>query len=288
MSFRAVDAGGKSFALLGQGRGLTARYRFENMLQLESNLIAIRVRGQVIEDSLRRLCKDLIDTSICFTNLCAEDKALGPAAQTFKAACASVGSEGFASGTLEQIRDMLQLKLFEPVRANLEVIQEIKARARARDAMRKRLPKSGGLEDVDLAKITSRLFDELSALRQHRMDFIRGPFEALKVANHRFFADAASKLEASALEQTPRPSTGEVAKTQAIRPVPVHAAGTIPVLGKFDPNADRVKAPPAAFARFVHDLPSSSRRSSNLSSVGGSGRISVDSDESDGEFETVL
>jgi len=289
------------------------RALLENMVQLEQSLVAIRVRAQVLEESMRRLCRDMIETAACFAALCADDKALSAHAHSYRAACANVGSEGYANGALEQIRDMLALKVFEPVRANLGVIHEIKTRARARDALKKKLPRSVGAgagagitseQDLELAKLTSRLFDELSALRQHRMDFIRGPFEAIKVASQRFCAEAASRLEASALEQSPRPSAAEMARARAIRPVTVAASGTIPVQGRFDPNADKVKAPPAAFARFVHDMPAASKMRNGFAlngdddnddkddnHGGGDHRVASsagDDDDDDDEFETVL
>ena len=45
-----------------------------------------------------------------------------------------------------------------------------------------------------LEELTKRLFEELTALYQHRVDFVRSPYQALKRCQHRFFSETAGKL----------------------------------------------------------------------------------------------
>jgi len=59
---------------------------------------------------------------------------------------------------------------------------------------------------AEFETLTRNLFDELTALFQHRFDFVRAPYQALKRYQHEFFADLGQAFD-GLQEPAPRPAT---------------------------------------------------------------------------------
>ena len=251
----------RAAAAMGSDGDPMFRALLENLVTLEAALKDVRDRAMNLDTANALMLRRLEQTASCLARWTAEDEAgLGPSAAVFART-----AERLMDSPYERWATTLQNKVLEPIRVNLGLMEDIMKRAQSLDALKRRStattagarPPVAG--DMEAARELSRVFDELSTLHTHRLDFVRGPFEALKAAQHRFVQDVARELEGPAAMHAPRvvvsSATPKAVKSSSVAAVaaPVSAAALQPpppqqqpriaVTGsRFDPNADKVKA----------------------------------------------
>jgi len=173
----------------------------ENMLSIEASLLELRLKAKMFQDSAGFLCRTMNDQAVCYSRLCKGHATLGTSTTSY----AAVTKTALQENAFNRLRDALELKVYEPIKVNLMVLSDIKARAHERDALRRRskpMTSKGppGSASSEFASLTARLFDELAALQHHRFDFVRGLYEGLKTAQRRFFQDISNALESPDLD----------------------------------------------------------------------------------------
>jgi hypothetical protein len=170
---------------------------------VEASLLELRLKAKRFQDSVAFLCRTMTDQAECISRICKDDlNDVGRSTQRY----AEITKGYIQETAFQKLCEGLELKVFEPINVNLMVLNEIKARAQARDAMRKKKNIKGPstAANPEFAAITARLFEELAALKQHRYDFIRGLYDGLKTIQRRFFDDCTTALQSREIDVVPK------------------------------------------------------------------------------------
>ena len=182
---------------------------FENIVDLQNVLLKLKDEVIAFLTGVDALCGGMKVLSEGINSVCKSDDALAEDTEKYHKTISGVMSlEDKAPGEKKSARrallEFIHNKVLGPLDVNLVVLSSVLKRMLDRDAKLSLARRSGG-KAADAAE-TACLFDELTALHQHRYDFIRGPYQSLKKAQHAFFVDCAQIMEAS-LGIAPRPST---------------------------------------------------------------------------------
>ena len=234
------------------------------MLATEHSLLELRLKARMFQDSVGFLCRTMGDQALGLSRLCKDDETMAKATEQYSITCKGV----IGGSAYDNFCELFELKVFEPINVNLMVLNEIKARAHERDALRRKQKsaKNPSSFNQEFSMLTARLFEELAALNMHRYDVIRGIYEGLKTSQRRFFALVSSSLNESALDPLPKTRLAEPqaadSRPLAIQPEAPQEQPTkqdvllaMPSGTRFDPDADRVKSETApAFSRLRKEL----------------------------------
>ena len=149
---------------------------YANVLELEEFLRKLEKEAKKFHQQALALFKDIDSLSKSFAEFLNDDVSSSTDSQT-----RSCSSKDVCVTEMVKFEEELNTKVLEPIAANLSLFANIKERMGRRRTMRKRLRSwKSGSPEKDLETLTHTLFEELSALYQHRSDFVKGPYQSLK------------------------------------------------------------------------------------------------------------
>jgi len=166
------------------------RALYDNLLALETKLRTLHGNAANFVKSVNFIALNMLTTAANIEAFCVEDEALRIDTKIYSKVMNEVGGRGPDTVRCHTIRNV-ELKVLEPLNVNLIVLQEIKARMGQREIARKaqRRKSIGTLFDKhknkqvaasEFAALTQSLFEELTTVHLHRVDFVRSPYQALK------------------------------------------------------------------------------------------------------------
>jgi len=158
----------------------------------------LRMKARLFHDSVSFLCRTMTDQANCVARLSGGEPTFGSNTAVF----AAITKAAIQESALSRLSENMEMKVLEPIRVNLEIIDEVKARAYQREQLLKKRTQKNQSGASELNSLTAHLFEELSALKQHRFDIIRGVFEGLKLIQRRFFGDCVRTLESPDIDTT--------------------------------------------------------------------------------------
>jgi len=188
------------------------RALFGNVVELEQDLSALKTSVLHFQRAAGFLCVSMMKLAHNIGRLCAKDPAL--AEDTGEFAQRTTQLAGTGPGSLRSLLlARLEAKVLQPLNVNLDVVRDVQQRVKERETLRKAVEKRKKRRLIqhdekteELDKMTKELFEELTALFQHRFDLIRGPYQALKNMQLEFFESGACALS-DLQNPAPRPAT---------------------------------------------------------------------------------
>ncbi len=182
---------------------------FENIVDIQNVLMKLRSDVESFLTGIDAMCGGMKVLSEGIHDACKNDEALSKDTDKYRSIVDSLmnmesNPDDPSKSARRTLREFVENKVRGPIEVNLVVLSNVLRRMLERDAKLSSARKSGR-KAPDQAE-TQCLFDELTALHQHRFDFIRGPYQALKKAQHVFFSQCTDTL-ASSLGMAPRPTT---------------------------------------------------------------------------------
>ena len=176
----------------------------DEVIDLEGMLLSLKADVLFFMNGITSACGGLSRLTKGIFKACTGDSALAKDTEKYYFAALGIFGEPSTSANtcaLQRLQDYVENKVLGPLGVNLEVIANLANRMKERDARLASSRRKGGDPEE-----TKALFEELSALHQHRYDFLRGPYQSLKKAQHAFFTECVAALEPS-LGVAPRPAT---------------------------------------------------------------------------------